>query len=450
VTCRNIIPMGITERDEMNARICLIAPSHLSTNPRLVKEADALTEAGYDVAVITADFSQWGRCADAEFRERRWQVIASPCFGPLAPIRTRIPELVRRTTARFLVGKCNLYHPFLVRAACHPIAPKLLSWARHVRADLYIGHYTAALPAAAIAAHLHGTKYAFDAEDFHLGDSPDGPAHELERQLTRAIESRYLPGCVHVTAASPGIAEAYERVYGIKRPTVVLNVFPRARAPEEATPKGSAKPSPSVYWYSQTIGSGRGIECAIRAISRARSRPHLYLRGKPAPGFADRLLKLAAEVEVSDRLHILPLAPPSEMERLAALYDVGLVGETGDTQNRKIALTNKLFSYLLAGVPAVMSDIPAHRAFAEQFGSAAARVYRVDDPDGLATALDALLCDKDALATARASAFALGQTRLNWDVEKSVLLERVAESLHQCAGMSLRTGDSGQCRLSHA
>jgi glycosyltransferase involved in cell wall biosynthesis len=117
------------------------------------------------------------------------------------------------------------------------------------------------------------------------------------------------------------------------------------------------------------------------------------------------------------------------MEQLTASYDLGLVGETGNTQNHKIALANKLFSYLLAGVPAVISDIPAHRTFMEQFGSAAARMYPVDDPDGLAAALDALLCDGHALAVARASAFAIGQTRLNWDIEKFALLKRVAESL---------------------
>src|SRR5262249_14385196 len=98
----------------MSGRICLITPGHLSMNPRLVKEADALTEAGYDVVVIAADFSEWGHYADMEFRDRQWQVVASPRFGPLAPIRTRIPELVRRTTARFLVGECNIYHPLLV------------------------------------------------------------------------------------------------------------------------------------------------------------------------------------------------------------------------------------------------------------------------------------------------------------------------------------------------
>jgi hypothetical protein len=152
------------------------------------------------------------------------------------------------------------------------------------------------------------------------------------------------------------------------------------------------------------------------------------LRGTPAAGFLGDLQSLAAEAGVSNRLHVLSPAPPSEMARLAALHDVGLVGETGHTLNRRIALTNKQFTYLLAGVPAIMSDVPAHRAFASQ-SVAAARLYPVDNADALAAALDALLCDAKALAVARAAAFALGQTRFNWDTEKSVFLERVGRSL---------------------
>ena len=36
-------------------RICLVSPGHLSSNPRLVKEADALHEAGYAVRVVAGD-----------------------------------------------------------------------------------------------------------------------------------------------------------------------------------------------------------------------------------------------------------------------------------------------------------------------------------------------------------------------------------------------------------
>src|SRR5262249_3438816 len=124
-------------------------------------------------------------------------------------------------------------------------------------ADLYIAHYPGALPGAAMAARRHEGVYAFDAEDFHLGDHPDTPLFRREKQMVRAIESRYLPGCVYVSAASPGIAEAYADAYRIARPTVIFNVFPRSQGPSASTPAGSAIPGPSLYWFSQTIGPDR-------------------------------------------------------------------------------------------------------------------------------------------------------------------------------------------------
>jgi hypothetical protein len=106
------------------------------------------------------------------------------------------------------------------------------------------------------------------------------------------------------------------------------------------------------------------------------------------------------------------------MERLAAEYDLGFVGETGQTPNRRIALTNKQFTYLLAGVPAIMSDIPAHQDFARRVGvTDAVRLYPVDDHRTLATIIDEML-EPCRLAAARNAAFDLGQSRFNWDIEK--------------------------------
>src|SRR5262249_52977590 len=152
--------------------------------------------------------------------------------------------------------------------------------------------------------------------------------------------------------------------------TVVLNVFPCAQAPSRLTPSGTTLPGPSLYWFSQTIGSDRGLECAVVAISRARAKPHLYLRGSPAEGFLDQLRAIAIAAGVADRVHILPPALPSEMGHLAQHYDLGFSGEPGHTPNNRIALGNKIFTYLLAGLPVIMSAIPAHRAFAPELGEA--------------------------------------------------------------------------------
>jgi hypothetical protein len=326
-------------------------------------------------------------------------------------------------------------NPPVIRAAWHPIAPDLVSAAKDIKANLYVAHYPAALPAAAIAARTHNALYAFDAEDFHLGDYPDGPAHEVERHMIRAIEARYLPNCAYVTAASPGIADAYVEAYGIARPTVILNVFPRDHAPAAATSQGLANPGPSIYWFSQTIGPNRGLECAVRAIGRASSRPYLYLRGTPAKGYLDQLRSLAAEAGVTDRLQLLPSAQPSEMVKLAAVYDIGLSGEPGHTPNNRIALGNKLFSYLLAGLPIVASAVPSHMALAEKLG-AAMRLYLIDDPDGLADAVDSYLCVPRALSDARAVAWRLGMERFNWDFESASLLDRIA-SIRGASGQAM-------------
>jgi glycosyltransferase involved in cell wall biosynthesis len=211
-------------------------------------------------------------------------------------------------------------------------------------------------------------------------------------------------------------------------PTVVLNVFPLAHAPGGPTPAGTAVPGPSLYWFSQTVGPDRGLDTAVAALGLARSRPHLYLRGAKAAGFAQRLHDLARKNGVEGRVHLLEPAAPADMERLAAAYDIGLVSDIGHVENRRIALTNKLFSFLLAGIPVVASAIPAHRDLANALGPALA-LYDPDNSEQLANAVDALLLDPDRLRLARSEAWRLGQDRYNWEQERAALLAAVERAL---------------------
>ena len=406
-------------------RVCLISPGHLSTNPRLMKEARSLRAVGHTVNVICGRFKAWGTENDRPLAAEIKDVTPVP-FGPTeAPRRTYLRQSIMRHAARTMV-QLGLKSKSFVEFAHSPVVHDLDMAARTVAADLYIAHYVAALPAAAHAAARHGAAYAFDAEDYHLGDLPDAPEHVLEKRIIHAIESRYLPGAAYITAATPLIAEAYAETYGVPLPTVILNVFPKANAPVSPTRRGSAEPGPSVYWFSQTIGAGRGLEIAVEAIARARTRPHLYLRGTPAAGYAANLCSLAARVGAADRLHLLDPAPPDELERLGSAYDLGYVGELAETHNRQIALTNKLFSYLLGGVPILATDIPAHRQLVPQLGESMT-LFPIGDSTALAAAIDRLLLDPRRLAAARATAWNFGQTRFNWEVERARLADIVGK-----------------------
>lgn len=406
--------------------VCILTPYNPAENPRVVKEAAALLGAGYRVTVVCGSYAGWSRqfAADAlphgcAVREVR--------YGAAAPPADRLVQLGRRFGGRMLVaaGASTAQAAILANSDA---TPGLRRAALQTDADLYVAHYTAALPAAADAARARNALYAFDAEDYHLGEIPDAPERARERSIVRAIERTLLAGCAHLTAASPGIADAYAAEYGLPRPEVVLNVFPRGNAPEAPTAHGAAEPRPSVYWFSQTIGPNRGLECAVQALALARTRPHLHLRGTPAAGCLDSLRQLASAAGVGAHVHVLAPAPPHEMERLAARHDLGLVGETGYTHNRRIALTNKQFSYLLAGVPAVMSDVPAHRAFARD-AEGAATLYKTGDAASLAAQLDEMLENPQRLAAMRLRAFQLGQERFNWEVEQGKFLARVQETL---------------------
>lgn len=393
-----------------------------------MKEANALARAGFVVSVITARYSSWGIEADPSCCSGQWRWVASLSFGPLAPLRTRLRHAWVLQCAR-LLWRLGFRHHRVATAAWHPLSGDLIRAAQACKADLYIAHYPAALPAAALAARMYRVRYAFDAEDFHLGDSPAHPRFHTQRSLTHALESRWLPGACFTTAASPGISSAYASSYGIPLPAVVRNMFPLAQAPAGPTPCGSVQPCPTVYWFSQTIGPDRGLECAVQALALARSAPHLHLRGLVRTNYRDELLALARVHGVDDKLHFHPPAPPHLMEELAAAFDVGLVLETGHTPNRRIALTNKLFSFALAGIPMLLSDIPAHCDVCTEAGKAA-QLFRRDDPASLAEALDRwLACPSAVLAEARATAYHLGQVHWNWEREQTLLVEQVTSIL---------------------
>src|SRR5690242_19813042 len=57
-------------------RICLVSPQHLASNPRLVKEADALHEAGIAVRVIAGDATPGVRpLDDTSLAQAPWPVF---------------------------------------------------------------------------------------------------------------------------------------------------------------------------------------------------------------------------------------------------------------------------------------------------------------------------------------------------------------------------------------
>jgi glycosyltransferase involved in cell wall biosynthesis len=408
-------------------KVCLISPGHLASNPRLVKEADALYEAGFAVKVIAGDITPGVRALDDTILRRATWSVTKVQFGqrPVYLVRRSCQLFAKKA---FAYGARNVQ---MAERALSAFTPGLARVAKSEPADLYIAHCLEALPAAAWAAQRHAAKFGFDAEDDHVGELGDTPENQLDITIRRRIEAEFLPKCQHLTASSPGIARAYRERYRINM-TPILNVFPLSQAPP--SPRGDRNGAAlSVYWFSQTIGPGRGLEFFIRAMGSLRGGITLSVRGSDFLGYSEQLKTLAAEVGVADAISFLPLAPPDDMPRLAARHDVGLAPELSAPPNRASCLTNKIFTYLLAGIPVLLSNTPAQCEIAAELGEAA-RVIDLTNPESIAATLNVWKSDAEALARAKYQAWRLAQTRFNWNRESG----RFIQCVHSALGIEIK------------
>ena len=206
-------------------------------------------------------------------------------------------------------------------------------------------------------------------------------------------------------------------------------MFPLAEAPAAPVPPESAAGgAPLLYWFSQTIGPGRGLEPLVAVLGRINTPCALRLRGLPAPGFPDALRGLARAAGFTGSLAFEPLGPPEAMMTLAASADLGLSLEQSTPLNRDLCLTNKIFTYLLAGMPVALTPTSAQLGLAPALGTAAL-CLDLARPAEAATVLDAFLGDPARRTSARSAAWRLGRTRYHWEQEIPALLASVETAL---------------------
>jgi glycosyltransferase involved in cell wall biosynthesis len=271
-------------------------------------------------------------------------------------------------------------------------------------------------------------KLLYDAHEFIAGLSQYAGRTPRKIAAWYQLEREFIAAADRIITVSPQLSAQLRRAHHLKTtPDVVLNA-PLAGAEstglaQDVRAAAGVGPDDVLLVYSGVVQHARGVQTAIVGM-RELPDLHLAIVATPNPNtaFCEQHKELARSVGVEDRVHWIDPVLPTELVAFLAGADVGVIPLL-HFPSHEVALTNKQFEYLHAGLPLVVSDCTAQAEFVRERDLGA--VHRADDPADFARAVREVVADLPRLS-AKASDPVL-RAEFTWEQSEMVLHRVYAE-----------------------
>lgn len=364
------------------ARITMLVTSELDRDPRVQKEARLAQEAGHDVTVV---------CRSYEGKPMPYHVVTLDIGRPSG--------MVSKYAERLLT---NI---------------RLARIASRRRPNIIHANDLDTLPAAYVASHTSGAQLLYDAHEL-WSDMGVSRAGRLGRVIALHSEKLLSRRCQSVITVSRYRGQAMSKALGIKEPVVVMNTpyyvntvsIPPAAWVEHYSGR-------RIVLYQGRYTDGMGLTEAIQAAHYLPDDVVLAFRGYGV--YEDTMRQVIAAERLESRVTLLPPVPMNDLVLSAIGADLGLVLYKPVNLNNLYAAPNKLFEFIMAGVPCVGSDLPYIRQIL--CDSDLGVVFRPGDSSDMARAIMELLDAPERLHDMRLRC--LQQARqYSWETEGAKLL----------------------------
>ncbi len=376
-------------------RVCMHGLWSGRVNVRLMREAEALVAAGYQVTVVDIE-----RDTSRPREETIENIHFKHVFMP----------------SRFVKSRVKLW--FLMKIAS-AVARGMLAVVR-TPADIYHAGDDMALPASYIAAVLRHKKLIFDAYEVPLVQKTL-TQRPLLSKLARWTLRRMMPRCDGIITVSAPIVDEIQRRYGGPRAVLVRNILPYTApvASNRLRERLGIGPDIRIAIYQGGFEASRRLDLLVHAARYLSPQAHIVLLGW---GECQQELEALIEQEgVGDRVTILPPVPYDALLSWTASADLGLIIYDGNySPNVQFMLPNKLFEYLMAGVPVLASPLEATEELIQRYGVGV--ITPSIEPADIGQTISTVLSDEAALKRMRQNALSASAQELRWEVEQERLL----------------------------
>ena len=384
------------------ARVCMCVLNPARTDERVMREATALVEAGYDVTIVDVEHES-GRPPEELFQGVRLRHALLPerwkrYYRPTNGIAWMAFKLLRIMYAMWLV---------LITSA-----------------SVYHAHDVTALPPCYLAAVFRRKKLVFDAHELPLVQP-----HIVKRRVTHGLTVWLLRllvrRCDAAITVSPPLVDVLRSMYGGPRAWVIRNV-PIYQAPahsDKLRERLGLSSDTRIALYQGGIQGNRTLDILVRAARYLD--PHVTIVMMGDGPLTASLEAMIADESVGDRVKMLPAVPYQELLSWTASADLGLLLFKPDfSLSIKNSLPNKLFEYLMAGLPILTTELDAIVDIVQRYD--VGNIVHDWQPQIIGRAINAELADGDRRAAMRENALRASQNVLCWEKEKTYLVDLYA------------------------
>jgi glycosyltransferase involved in cell wall biosynthesis len=234
--------------------------------------------------------------------------------------------------------------------------------AKELKADIYHAVDLDTLWAACRAAKFNHAELVYESRELYIEQLA------LEGRLPvklfwKALEKKLIKKADAVVTINESIAGELADRYGIKKPLVIPNV---PRLPESLTPIDLRRlfnlNSKYIFVFQGILRPGQGIIRILKAVSRIDDVSLVFV-GEGT--YKSEIESWSTELGIIERIRFAGKIAPDRLLDYTAGGDAGVLLLEPVALNNYYALPQKLFQYIAAGVPPIVSDCPELRRVVE-------------------------------------------------------------------------------------
>jgi glycosyltransferase involved in cell wall biosynthesis len=277
--------------------------------------------------------------------------------------------------------------------------------------DIILSNDLDTLPACWLAASLRKKKLVYDSHEL-FPELPELINRPLVKKFWSFLERNLINRIDLGITVSPSIAEYYMNLYHI--PFEVIKNVGKFRFDYELEDiqKGADN---KIIIYQGALNIGRGIELVIQSMAFI---DHAVLIIAGTGDIERRLKGLVAELGFDNKVKFTGRLSFEELWQYTRNADLGISLEEDLGLNYRYALPNKLFDYIQARLPVVVSDLPEMKRIVNNYKIGEVLSQRL--PEKLAEIITRMLVI-DIPAGKYSPKLALAARELCWEKEEEKL-----------------------------